>query len=169
MRRLYVLIPDVPSAHAVVNALRLMHIPEAHLHLIARDDTPLGDLPAAGIAQTSDLIPALERGLALGGVLGSLAGLVVIAIPGLAVVSAGPLLLGIAAVTAATGGWISSMIGVSVDSPRLKRYEQAIQSGQILLLVDVPQERVAEVTERIEWELPHADRVDIEPDVPAFP
>ena len=36
------------------------------------------------------------------------------------------------------GAWSSSMIGISIPSPRLERFESAIAQGRILLMVDVP-------------------------------
>lgn len=169
MRCLYCLVPDIPTAHAIVDELLLAHVPEKHLHLIAREDTELGSLPHASLAQKTDLIPAIERGLGLGGVTGTLAGLVAIAIPGAAVVSAGVLVVSLALASAAAGAWISSMIGVSVDSPRLKPFEKAIQSGQLLMMVDVSADRVDEITTRIHRHHPDAKPEGVEPNIPAFP
>ena len=77
MRRLFFLAPDVSSAHALVDSLLLARITDKHIHVLAREGTPLGDLPEAGVAQRSDLIPALERGAAAGGATGLVAGLVI--------------------------------------------------------------------------------------------
>jgi hypothetical protein len=169
MQRLYVLIPDVATAKAVVDELLLTHVPENHLHVVAREGTPLGSLPEAGLAQKSDLIPALEKGAALGGVTGTLAGLIAIAIPGVVVVSAGALVVGLALASTAAGAWISSMIGVSVDSPRLKPYVHAIEAGQLLLMIDIPAERVSEIEALIRRHHPGATPEGVEPDIPAFP
>ena len=169
MRRLYFLVPDVAVAHAVVDDLLLARLTERQIHVIAREGTPLGNLPEAGLAQKTDLIPAIERGVGLGGVTGTLAGLVAIAIPGAAVVSAGALVLALALAGGAAGAWISSMIGVSVDSPRLKPYEGAIQEGQILMMIDVPVERVQEIEQRIAVQHPSARDQGIEKAIPAFP
>lgn len=169
MRRLYFLVPDVTVAHAIVDDLLLARLTERQIHVIAREGTPLGNLPEAGLAQKTDLIPAIERGVGLGGVTGTLAGLVAIAIPGAAVVSAGALVLALALAGGAAGAWISSMIGVSVDSPRLKPYENAIREGQILMMIDVPVERVQEIEQRIAAQHPSARDQGIEKAIPAFP
>ena len=169
MRRLYFLVPDVTVAHAIVDDLLVARIPERQIHVVAREGTALGNLPEAGLAQKTDLIPAIERGIGLGGVTGTLAGLVVIAIPGAAVVSAGALVLALALGGSAAGAWVSSMIGVSVDSPRLKPYEEAIAEGQILMMIDVPVERVEEIETRIADHHPSAKDQGIEKAIPAFP
>ena len=169
MRRLYFLAPDHATASAIVDELLVARIPEKSIHVVAREGTPLGNLPEAGLAQKSDLIPAIERGLGLGGVTGTLAGLVVIAVPGGAVVSAGALVLTLALAGSAVGAWISSMIGVSVGSPRLRPYEQAIDQGQLLMMVDVLAHRVGEIEAMVERLHPEASPAGVDPHIPAFP
>ena len=169
MRRLYFLVPDVPTAHTIVDELLVARIPEKHIHVIAREDTELGNLPAAGLAQKTDLIPAIERGLGYGGATGTLAGLVAIAVPGVAVVSAGALVVALAVAGTVLGAWISSMIGVSVESPRVRQYEQAIRAGQLLMMIDVPVARVDEINSRIAKHHPEARPEGVEPNIPAFP
>ena len=73
MRRIYFLVPDLETAGTVTDELLLARIEERHIHVIASEGTELGDLPKASLLQTSDVIPAVERGLAVGGVTGILA------------------------------------------------------------------------------------------------
>ncbi len=169
MRRMYFLVPDPGTASAIVDELLLARVPEKHIHVLAREGTPLGNLPEAGLAQKTDLIPAVERGLGLGGATGTLAGLVAIAVPGGAVVSAGAIVLSLALAGSAVGAWVSSMIGVSVNSRRLKPYEDEIEQGALLMMVDVPAARVAEIEQMIERLHPGARPEGVEPDIPAFP
>ena len=169
MRRLYFLVPHAELAHAIVDALLLERIEERRIHVIAREGTPLGNLPEAGLAQKSDLIPAIERGIGLGGATGTLAGLVAIAIPGAVVISAGALVLSLALAGGTLGAWLSAMIGVSVDSPRLAPYAEAVDRGQLLLMVDVPKIRVDAITQRIAALFPEVRTEGTEPDIPAFP
>ena len=70
---------------------------------------------------------------------------------------------------AAFGAWSASLIGVSTPSNRLKRFTQAIEAGQILLMVDVPRSRVDEIEERLQALHPEAHLEGVEPDIPAFP
>ena len=81
MRRIYFLVPDLESANKVTDELLLARIEERHIHVIAKEGTELGDLPEASLLQTSDVIPALERGLAVGGVTGILAGVAAVTFP----------------------------------------------------------------------------------------
>ncbi|MDH3526833.1 MAG: DUF1269 domain-containing protein, partial [Gammaproteobacteria bacterium] len=83
MRRLYFLIPDVGSAKTIVDELLLARIEERHMHIAAADHHALteANLPEAGLLQESDFIPAVERGMAIGGATGILAGIAAVAIP----------------------------------------------------------------------------------------
>jgi len=67
------------------------------------------------------------------------------------------------------GAWAASMIGVSTPSGRLRRFEGAIEQGQILLMVDVPASRVKEIEELLGASHPEAKFEGEEPNIPAFP
>lgn len=167
MRRLYFLLPDLAITHKVVDELLLAHIPEKHIHVIARENTRLGDLPEASLIQKSDFVPAMERGLALGGATGVVAGLIAVAIPG--VVVAGGALLAMGVVGAGMGAWLGGMIGMDVENSHVRQFESAIRDGQILMLVDVPKDRVTKVQDAIREHHPEVDFEGTEPTIPAFP
>jgi hypothetical protein len=61
------------------------------------------------------------------------------------------------------------MIGISVPSSRLKEFEDAIASGELLLMVDVPKARVDEITQLVKQHHPEAEIEGTEPVIPAFP
>ena len=67
MRRIYFLVPDIAITHKIVDELRSEGIEDRHIHILAKRDTPLEDIPEAGVTLKTDFIPALERGAALGG------------------------------------------------------------------------------------------------------
>ena len=108
MRRLYFLIPSVESAHQIVNELLLARIHSEDIHVVAREGIELGDLPEASFTQKSDLVPAMERGVALGGATGVLAGLVAVTFPPAGLVLGGGAMLGIALMGAGVGAWVSA-------------------------------------------------------------
>jgi hypothetical protein len=169
MRRIYFLVPDIAIAKRIVDELLLARVPEKHLHVIARRGTPLEDLPEASVLQKTDFIPALERGFALGGSAGILAGLVAIALPPTATVIAGGILLASALSGAGVGAWLGGMIGLNVGNTRLRQFEQAIEAGQLLVLADVPRDRVEQIEERVRQHLPTVHIEGTEPTIPAFP
>ena len=169
MRRIYFLLPSVDTAHKVVDELLLARIDEHHIHVIAKEDTPMGDLPQASLAQKSDVVPALERGIAVGGVTGILAGLVAVTFPPAGLALGGGALLAIALAGTGFGAIMSTMIGVSAPNSRFKQFEDAINNGEILMLVDVPKARVDEIENMIKQHHPDADIEGTEPTIPAFP
>lgn len=169
MRRIYFLVPDVSTTKQIVNELLLARIDERHIHVIAKSGTPMEDLPEANLFQKSDFIPAVERGLALGGSTGILAGLVAITLPASAPMLAGGVLLMATLSGAGIGAWAGGMIGVSVENTRIKQFEDAIEAGQLLLLADVPKSRVEEIEERVKQHIPQVEIEGTEPTIPAFP
>ena len=169
MRRIYFRVPNVDTARKIVDELLLARIGIEHIHVIAREGTPLGDLPEASWTQSSDLIPGLERGLAIGGVTGVLAGVIAVTIPPAGLVLGGGAVLAAGLAGAGLGALLSSMVGAGLHSSRLKRFEQAIKDGQLLMLVDVPADRVDEIEEAVKKHHPDAEIEGTEPTIPAFP
>jgi hypothetical protein len=168
MRRIYFLVPDLDTTRTIVNELLLARIQERRIHVLARRDTPLEDLPEATFLQKTDFIPALDQGLAVGGATGMLAGLVAVALP-TGLVLGGGAVLTVSLIGAGLGAWWSSLIGVSTSSRRLKDYQDAIEMGQILVMVDVPKDRVDEIERLVRKHHPDAECRGTDPTIPAFP
>lgn len=145
MQRLYFMAPNVNSAKEVVNELLLARIDERHIHVIARDDTPMEDLPSASLFQRTDLAHAIEQGLALGGATGALAGLVAIAFPGGLILGGGAVLLATTLAGAGIGAWSATFRALNIPNTHLRQFEKDIQAGCLLMLVDVPSERADEI------------------------
>jgi hypothetical protein len=169
MRRLYFLVPNTEYAENMINDLLLARIEERHIHLIAREGTPMEKLPEASLAQKTDFIPAAQRGLMLGGTLGLLAGLAAMTFPPAGVVVGGGAVLFTTLGGAGFGAWVSSMIGVNIPNSRLQQFEEAINRGEILMLLDVPKNRVEEIEEIISGHFPQVAIKGTEPTIPAFP
>lgn len=169
MRRLYFLVPEIETARKIVDEILLARIEERHMHILAKPDTPLEDLPEASFMQKTDFVPAIQRGLAVGGVFGTLAGLVAVAFVPAAAVIAGGAILGSFLGGAGLGAWISGMLGLSVGSTRLKQFEAALEKGEVLMMIDVPKARVDEITELVKKHHPEAEVGGTEPHIPAFP
>ncbi|HSG10281.1 MAG TPA: DUF1269 domain-containing protein [Gammaproteobacteria bacterium] len=171
MRRLYFLIPDVESAKVIVDELLLARIEARHIHIAGSDHHVLteANLPEANLLQESDFVPAVERGLAIGGATGILAGIAAVAIPGAGLALGGGAILGIGLAGAGVGAWISGMIGVSVPSSRLTEFEDSIKQGKLLMMVDVPKARVDDITDLVKLHHPEALVEGTEPVIPAFP
>ena len=169
MRRLYFLIPSLDSAKQIVDELLLARINEHHIHVVAKEGVTLGDLPEASIAQKTDLIPALERGLAVGGATGVLAGVAAVTFPPAGLILGGGAMLGIALAGAGFGAWVSGMIGINVENSQIHNYEKAIENGELLMMVDVPKTQVDATNELVLKHHPEAEIEGTEPTIPSFP
>ncbi len=164
MRRIYFLVPDIRTTHKIVNELRSSNVEERQIHVLAKRDTPLEGLPEAGVTIKTDFLPAMERGVALGGTTGLLAGLVGLRFAGFAL-AIGPI-LGVLFAGATIGSLVSGLSGLAIGNSRLKQFEKAIEDGKFLLLVDVPKERIDEISASIVKHHPKAEFDGIEPLMP---
>lgn len=168
-RRLYFVLPDLRSAETIQRELLLARIDAGHFHFLARDGINLGQLSVANLLQKSDLVHGLVIGLLAGGLTGILSGLVVTFYPTLGdQVGMGAVLI-LAVLGALLGAWASGMIAVSIPNSRLGAFQQAIDAGRILLMVDVPYRQTGEVRRLIESHHPEARAGGQDTRIPAFP
>ncbi len=171
MRRLYFLVPEVETAKKIVDELLLARIDERHIHIVAKNHHALeqAHLPEAGLFEESDFVPALERGLAVGGATGLVAGIAAVTFPPVGLVLGGGAILATSLLGAGLGAWVASMIGVSVPNSHLERFHKAVEQGELLMLIDVPKDRVDEITELVKSHHPDAKVEGTDPTIPAFP
>src|SRR5689334_20578288 len=144
-RRLYFIMPDLPSARKAMEDLLLARIEERRIHFLARRGTPMDGLHEANHLQKSDLVHGAQIGLGLGALLGVILGVVIVMTMDTQDRWQIAIVLGSGLIGALFGAWVSSMVGSSVPNSRLKQFAQAIDEGKILLMVDVPEHRLEEV------------------------
>jgi len=168
-RRLHFLLPTVNHAKLIHNELLLARIEERNMHVLARDDISLSDLPEASLLEKSDLIHGLQLGFIVGGFTGitlaMTAYLMDMIVPGWETVSMTGIIVGCAFI----GSWTSSMVAVNVQNTRLKQFMKDVNSGQILYMVDVPVYRVDEVSELVHSKHPEISVHGVDHTIPAFP
>jgi hypothetical protein len=168
-RRLYFVLPDLACAIRTANDLLLARIEDKHMHFVGRNGMSLGQLHAATLAQTSDLRHSLLIGAGLGLLGGLLLGSYLMVSPPAGLDLGIGALIGITIFGGMFGTWASTMIGLSVPSKHLGPFWRDIEAGRILLMVDVPVERVEEIQQLVRREGPEvADRGE-ETAIPAFP
>ncbi len=172
-RRLYFILPDTKTAEKIEDELLLARVDNSHIHFHSTFENSLGNLPKASILQKTDLFHAMAVGLVAGGLTGTMVGFLLFLNPawatGLGNVPMLGMILGLSVGGAIFGCWVSGMIGISCPSARLRAFKKAIDQGNILLMVDVPKERVGEITHLIKSHHPEADVKGIEATIPAFP
>jgi len=168
-RRLYFMLPDVGSARQMFNDLLLARVENQHIHVLAKDGVPLQGLHEASILQTTDIAHGAETGLAVGGGLGIVAGLLAILFPPEGASLQLVTVLIAALIGAAFGAWVSSMVASAIPNSRLKTFEEGIAQGRVLMMVDVPKSSVDEIRKLIAGRHPEAVSGGMEPTIPAFP
>lgn len=136
------LFPDRDSAERGYQALADRGYSPQDINVAMSDETRKKHFTSSG-AETELGNKAAEGagvGGAIGGTLGAIAAAVAavgtsIAIPGLGLVLAGPLAAAIAGAGAgaATGGLVGALVGWNMPEERVKRYEEGIQQGGILM------------------------------------
>jgi hypothetical protein len=132
-RRIYAT-PNLAAAQAALAAARDTGIERDALSLIARSDIEMEAVSDDLREAHTDTIPAALRGAAGGGAVGLVAGLIAVAVPPLGITLAGAGLM--AGIGALVGSWSSALVGASVPDPVRRRFEEVIEAGQILLVVD---------------------------------
>ncbi|WP_127166329.1 hypothetical protein [Xanthomonas euvesicatoria] len=128
---------DLDSAQRVLQAARSTGIDNDALSLIARSDIELQEVPDERKDVKTDFLPAAARGAATGGAAGLVAGLVAIAVPPIGLTLAGAGVMAMAG--ALVGSWSSALIGATVPDPVRRQFEDQIQAGRVLVIIDAEQ------------------------------
>lgn len=139
--------PDLAGARRAVAAARDAGVADDGILLVARSDIELDAIPDNRKEADSDMLPAAARGAGLGAGAGLLAGLVAVAIPPLGVTLAGAAAATLAG--AAVGSWSGALMGSSLPDPVRRRFEERIQAGEVLVVVDVPAAQMERVDRQI--------------------
>ena len=152
-RRLYFAIPDETQAAQVVNDLETAGVGVQHIHAIAGRGATLTRLPLATERQRQDAGSRLERlawsgNLALFflGAVGLITSLAWSSLLG------GALSIALMLLTLAGG----TLFALRVPDTHLDEFRGVLAHGEVLLMVDVPKRRVAEIEELLYRRHPEA-------------
>jgi hypothetical protein len=168
-RRLYFLLPDVESARRTADDLLLARIEDRHMRFLARRGTDLGELHEASYLEKTDLVHGAGIGLMLGGVGGLILGAMIVIYP---FEGTNPQLFAVlipAIVGGLLGAWMASMAAAAVPNSRLKQFQDDLERGSVLLMVDVPYGRVEQIRELVLERHPEAVPRGQATRFPAFP
>lgn len=157
-RRLYFMLPDIDSAHVMMDDMLLARVNADHIHFLAKEGTDLGDLPEATITERTDFIEGWEVGSGLGTLLGLVVGLLATWIPPWPFNDAFPpigilicMLVGLVG-----GGLWTAMVASSIPNVRLQKFLPDIEKGKVLMMVLVPFHRAQDIRERVAKRHPEA-------------
>ncbi len=168
--RLYYLLPDLAAARASMNDLLLARIEARHIRFMSGGQQLPPDLPGASLMQRTDVVRGAEMGMAVGAALGLLAGVALLYyfdIDGAGMKAA--MIVAAALVGMLFGAWASSMQGASLPNSRLASFDDELQKGSILLMVDVPAGRVDEIESLLAQRHPEMRFRGEESHIPTFP
>ncbi|MBO9648062.1 MAG: DUF1269 domain-containing protein [Variovorax sp.] len=168
-RRIYWLMPDLASARRAMHDLVQARVDVARIHFAASEGTDLAGLHAANIWQTSDLVHAAKTGWAIGSACGMIFGLIAgLNFPVMGDEPEWEMVLVLGVMGGVVGAWSASMIGISIPSPCLQRFEGAMAQGWILLMIDTPRSRAHDVETLLRTMHPEALFEGEAQQVPAF-
>ena len=168
-RRLYWVLPDVESARRAADDLLLARVEDRHMHFLAGRGVDLGRLHEASVLQKTDIRHAAIRGVLAGGLIGAVAGWLITVFPieRLEFGVGGVMLM--ALFGAVFGFFASTMVGAALPNSHLRQFGSDIDDGRILMMVDVPLNRVDEIQRYLVDRHPEAAWRGVDPAVPAFP
>ncbi|NLX05675.1 MAG: hypothetical protein GXY33_11085 [Phycisphaerae bacterium] len=141
------------QAQAILIRLREAGLPPDDVSVIVPDDRR-GKVGYEDGARSEPGVAGAGAGAALGSVLGWLAGVGALVIPGLGpFVAAGPIMaaLGGAAMGAAVGGLVGALVGMGLPEEQARAYEARVKEGDVLLSIraasDAEAAKAAEILE----------------------
>ena len=169
-RRLYFLLPNVESGEHIAKELFLVRIEEKRMHFLGKRGTDMKSLPEATPAQKTGLLRGIYIGLFSGAVTGLLAGLYIFFNPDTVGMQVPPFVIFICTLVGSViGAWISGpLIGGSTPNAKLAIFNDALQKGKVLLIIDLPPKRIEEVRTIIKTRYPNAEDETHNPSAPAY-
>lgn len=126
--------PDLDTATAAMAAARGAGVEDDDLLLVARSDIELEAIPNQRKEADTDLMPAATRGALFGAGAGLLGFLLAAAFTQMGLTLAGA--AGFALAGAIIGSGAAALFGAALPDPIRQKFENEIEAGRILLLVD---------------------------------
>src|SRR5262245_2545860 len=135
------------DAESALRDLRAAGFADADISLVMQ---PRGTAPERGAGETK-AEQGTVTGASVGAVLGGVAGLAALAIPGIGpLLAAGPIAAALGALTGgALGGLVGSFSGLGIPTEHAKSYDAAVRAGGVVLAVRVPDRAVDERASRV--------------------
>jgi len=145
-RRIYFSFPDTEQARRVVAELEAAGVKRDQLHAIAKADVDITGLPAANAAQRSDQVWRWEQMFWYGNLVFFAVALIIAA---LALYAGSPGWALVAAAVAIASVIIGERFAVKLPHVHLSEMRVPFAHGEVILLVDVPHNRVHEIEQLV--------------------
>jgi hypothetical protein len=140
---------DLAMASACIRAARAAGVADDDISLVVRSDMS-EMVPDDRKIVEGDFYPAAVRGVLGGGALGLVLGLTAVAIPPLGVTLAGSLAMAVGG--GLLGGWSMALAGSAIDGPIRRKFEDEIEQGRVLVVIDAADECLDAAKRAIERE-----------------
>ncbi|HTD90493.1 MAG TPA: DUF1269 domain-containing protein [Burkholderiales bacterium] len=146
---LYFMLPNADSAKNALKEMLRSHIGIGKIHFLGKRGELPSELPEASVFQKTDITHAAKIGILAGGFIGMVSGMAVLLFP------PGGLVFGLITVPfgtvlgAVVGVWSATMIGSALPNTKLEAFQPEIEQGKVLMIVDVPQSRVDEISVQV--------------------
>jgi hypothetical protein len=152
-RSVFCIVHNRAQAETIVHRLKLGGFSNNDISVLFPDKTGTRDFAHEQHTKAPEgAVAGGTTGAALGGVLGWLAGIGTLAIPGLGpLIAAGPIMAALSgvAVGGVVGGLTGALIGMGLPEFEAKRYESKLQSGNILVSVHSENSEETELAKNI--------------------
>jgi len=168
-RRMYYVMPDLASARRIMDDLLLARVEERHIHFLAKPGTPMDGLHECNVLQKTDLVHGAQTGLIVGALLGCIGGWLLVTFVLTEARWQIATVIGTAIIGALLGMWVSSMVGSAIPNSRLRQFDDLIDQGCILCMIDVPEHHVERVKTLLGERHPEAQDRGLDPHIPVFP
>ena len=158
MKSILALFPTATAANVAIDNLRALGFSDEVMSVVTTKNAVDADELDINHDSVKGVKEGAKTGAAIGGLLGLIAGIGTITIPGFGVLLiGGPLATGLGLTSVAgaaaggaltgalAGGLLSTFKEIGIDEVQAKLYEEKVKSGFILLGVAVPRERVDEI------------------------
>lgn len=142
-KRLVFSAQDMTVARTAMAQARSEGVVDEDVSLVARSDKS-EMIPDDRKLVEGDFYPAAAKGAVGGAVVGLVAGLVAVAVPPLGITIAGAFAM--AAGGSVLGAWSTALAGSAVDDPVSRKFEDEVQAGRILVVIDCDEDKLARVT-----------------------
>jgi len=151
--KLNFLLPDIKVAKQANDAMLLAKVEPKNICFLAREGTDLGELQPANAVDATNTLNEGMKGILMGAGLGLLGGLYVLYFP-LWFTDSPPwftsaswyVILGVTMLMgAAAAAFGAALLGFNILNTDLKRYQNRIDDGAILMIVSVPFHRAKEI------------------------
>ena len=145
MKRLYYLTYSVDSTEQISKDLHAHGVNDWRFHVVSKDEAGLFNhhVHSASILYRTDMVRFVERGVILGGLIGC-AAILPLAFNNVFTLPMGAwLTMGLFSMV--LGAWVGCFGGISSENYKIRRFHDAIEKGQYLVMIDAPKIQVEEI------------------------